>query len=134
MDLDRRQFIVLATAAVAGCNAGSALGPGVPLGKQRVDAGPIDNYTADSVYSAFRDRGFFLIRSGGKLRALSSICTHRACTLTPEPDRSFFCKCHGSTFDPDGHVTKGPARRDLPVYQVTTDDQGHVIVGPSMAV
>ena len=134
MDLDRRQFIVLTTAAVAGCNAGSTLGPGASVVGQSVDAGPIDNYSADGVYGAFRDRGFFLIRSGGKLRALSSICTHRACALTPASDRSFFCKCHGSTFDPDGRVTKGPARRDLPAYQVMINEQGHVIVGPSTAV
>jgi len=48
--------------------------------------------------------------------------------LTVERDRSFYCKCHGSTFDPDGHVTEGPARRDLPLLPAYTNEQGQLIV------
>jgi Rieske Fe-S protein len=93
-----------------------------------VDAGLASSYAADGVYEGFRFHGFFLVRRGGKLMAISSICTHRVCKLTAEPDRSFYCDCHGSTFDPNGKVTQGPAKRDLPVYPVHTDERGHVIV------
>ena len=78
--------------------------------------------------SNFRDRGFFVIRRGDKLLALSAICAHRKCTLAAEPDCSFYCQCHCSTFDPGGHVTKGPAKRDLPMLAAYTNAQGQLIV------
>jgi len=56
------------------------------------------------------------------LFALSSICTHRNCLLTAEPDHSFFCNCHGSTFDENGKVTEGPAKRNLPVLATREDE------------
>lgn len=92
------------------------------------NAGPAGDYARDGVYTRFRDQGFFIVRQGGKLFALSSICTHRKCKLTAEPDHSFFCECHSSTFDPDGHVTKGPARRDLPTYSAVVDENGQLLV------
>src|SRR5207302_4423890 len=93
-----------------------------------VDAGPAANYAADGLYVAYLDQGFFLIRGKGKLLALSSYCTHRRCKLTPEPDRSFYCQCHGSAFDPGGKVTKGPATLDLPSFSTSTDARGHLLV------
>jgi cytochrome b6-f complex iron-sulfur subunit len=93
-----------------------------------VNAGPIINYGTDGLYVRFRDQGFFVIRKGEQLFALSSICTHRTCKLDAEPDRSFFCPCHGSTFDPDGKVTEGPARRDLPTLSSVTTENGQLLV------
>ena len=93
-----------------------------------VNAGPAAQYLADRAYTRFRDRGFFIVRRGANLFALSAICTHRNCKLDAEPDKTFYCPCHGSTFDPDGKVTEGPARRNLPVFAVTTDEKGDLWV------
>jgi len=93
-----------------------------------VNAGPVGNYATDGVYSAFRNQGFFIVRRGEKLFALSAICTHRKCKLDPEPDRSFHCPCHGSTFDANGHVTGGPAPRDLPVLATSINGSGQMLV------
>ena len=82
----------------------------------------------DGVVTSFRDQGFFLIRRAGQTVALSSICTHRQCKVSPEPDRSFYCDCHGSTFDPAGKVTHGPATRDLPLLETHVDARGHLLV------
>jgi Rieske Fe-S protein len=127
MNLNRRQFLILTAGVVAGCKAVDYGGP-VASEERIINAGPVGNYAADGVYHNFRDEGFFLIRKDGKLFALSAYCTHRRCKLTAEPDRSFYCKCHGSAFDPGGHVTEGPARRDLPVLQAYTDEQGQLLV------
>ena len=90
-------------------------------GEQLVDAGPLSTYSADGLYEGYRDVGFFIIRKGDKLIALSSNCTHRKCRLKAEKDHSFYCKCHGSTFDPNGKVTQGPATRNLPVFPTTIE-------------
>jgi Rieske Fe-S protein len=128
MGLNRREFIILtaASAMAAGCQAQG--GDTFASAKGLVDAGPVSNYAADGVYPGFRDQGFFVIRSGEKLLALTSVCTHSACRLNAAPDRSFICKCHGSTFTAQGKVTKGPARRDLPELPTSIDERGHLMV------
>jgi len=92
-----------------------------------VNAGPVDDYAKDGIYDR-HSQGFFIIRRGPALLAISSTCTHRKCALTAEADRTFYCKCHGSTFDADGRVTEGPARRDLPVLDSFTDENGRLQV------
>jgi Rieske Fe-S protein len=125
MVINRRQFLILTAGFAAGCKTG---GDFAANGERIVNAGPVGNYAADGVYNYFRDQGFFVIRNGDRLFALSAICTHRKCKLTAGPDRSFYCKCHGSTFDPAGHVTEGPATRDLPVLPAFANQQGQLIV------
>jgi Rieske Fe-S protein len=123
--IDRRRFILLAAASAVAASPESAYTKNT--GEQLIDAGALGDYTADGVYQRFRDVGFFLIRKGDKLVALSSDCTHRKCRLNAEKDHSFYCKCHGSTFDPNGKVIQGPAKRDLAVF-ATTVEKGHVFV------
>ena len=128
MIINRRQFLLLTAGLAAGCQAVNEGGNPVAREERTVNAGPAVNYVKDGVYSNYRDLGFFVIRQGDKLFALSAVCTHRKCRLFAEADRSFYCKCHGSTFDPTGHVTKGPARRDLPVLPACTNEQGQLLV------
>lgn len=43
---------------------------------------------------------------GGKVWALSAICTHLACTLQWQPQQQeFLCPCHGAEFDTTGQQT-----------------------------
>ena len=128
MSLNRREFVVLTCALAAGCASDGGGDGGPPLVAGPVDAGPAAAYAGDGVYDRFQHQGFFVVRQSEKLFALSSICTHRRCALRAEADRSFYCKCHGSTFSPSGHVTEGPATRDLPVLPSAVDGQGHLIV------
>ena len=128
MQMSRRQFLILTASAAGGCESVNDGGtPGASPGRV-VNAGPAGNFASEGVYQSFCRQGFFVIRRGEKLLALSAICTHRNCELIAQPDRSFYCKCHGSTFDPDGHVTKGPARRALPMLSAYTNEQGQLIV------
>jgi Rieske Fe-S protein len=128
MIINRRQFLLLTAGLAAGCQAVNDGGNSVAREERTVNAGPASSYVKDGVYSDYRDLGFFVIRRGDKLFALSAICTHRKCKLSAEADRSFSCKCHGSTFDSAGHVTKGPARRDLPTLPAYTNEQGQLQV------
>ena len=93
-----------------------------------INAGPVSDFAVDGVYTLFRNQGFFIVRQGDRLLALSSICTHRRCLVETERDRSFLCPCHGSAFDPNGHVTRGPAGRDLPMLQTFTNERSELLV------
>jgi len=127
MKITRREFLILTAGfAAAGCH--STAGNPVAHEAETINAGPAAQYALDGVYSKFRNRGFFIVRQGEKLLALSSICTHSYCKLIAEPDRSFYCKCHGSTFDPSGKVTHGPAKRNLPAFPTTVNEMGEVLV------
>ena len=44
------------------------------------------------------------------------------------PDHTFLCKCHGSQFDPQGHVLHGPAVRALPQFPTSVNEAGNLIV------
>jgi Rieske Fe-S protein len=123
-DIRRREFLILAATALAGRETVAKTGST----ERVVDAGPASGYSSDGIYASFRDQGFFVIRKGKEFLALSALCTHRKCKLSSEPDRSFYCKCHGSAFDPNGKVTEGPATRDLPTFPTSTDQRGHLIV------
>ena len=127
--MNRRQFLLWTAAVVSGCQSADHSSTVAAPGPERlIDAGPVNGFAADGVYTRFREQGFFIVRQGEKLFALSSYCTHRKCKLTAEADHSFHCKCHGSNFDPSGKVTEGPARRDLPVLPTVTDEKGELKV------
>ncbi len=128
MIINRRQFLLLTTAAAAGCKTVTDNGVSTVTKERVVNAGAAGDYAADGVYGRFRNQGFFVVRQGETVFAVSAICTHRKCKLAAEPDHSFLCPCHGSTFDPRGRVIKGPARRDLPVFQVDKNESGQLLV------
>lgn len=57
------------------------------------------------------------------LIAVNSSCPHRGCTVEWDSEASqFACPCHGSTFDPDGTVTKSPAIDPLFVFEAKIED------------
>jgi len=126
-NMGRRRFLGMTGVLCAGCALGGSVS-GAALAERIVDAGPVGNYAKDGVYDKFRSQGFFVIRRDGKLFVLSAVCTHKKCKLTAEKDRSFYCDCHGSTFDPNGKVTEGPAKRDLPHLSTRVNEQGHMLV------
>jgi cytochrome b6-f complex iron-sulfur subunit len=135
MQIDRREFVKLTVGAVAGCALCGCVSEQHVEGKAMpaeaaapVDAGEQTKYEKDGIYDAFVDRGFFIVRRGAELVAVASICTHRNCKLKTEKDQTFLCPCHGSKFDEDGRVTRGPARKDLPHFATRVDDRGHVLV------
>lgn len=51
--------------------------------------------------------------SAGVFKAFSAVCTHAGCTVSKIAEGTIDCPCHGSKFNLDGTVAKGPASRPL---------------------
>ena len=144
--LNRRSLLVLATATAAaatGCrkkppppDAARPTPPAAdaPLPEGVFDAGPLAQYQRQGPDDSLRDDGFFVIREGDEVCALSSVCTHRGCLVSTQPDGSFKCFCHGSRFSPEGVVQNGPATEDLSRLAVRTDPRGHLLVDKNQPV
>jgi len=54
--------------------------------------------------------------------AASAVCTHRGCEVALNArEGTLDCPCHGSRFNADGSVRKGPAVRPLRRYRVEVE-------------
>ena len=62
----------------------------------------------------------------GEYTALLVRCTHQGCQPDPVGDR-FICPCHGSEFDLEGAVLRGPAERPLPRFRVAREGEDLVV-------
>jgi Rieske Fe-S protein len=60
--------------------------------------------------------------------ALSLLCTHLGCLVTVNEEK-ISCPCHGSEFDLQGNVLKGPAERPLRRFLVEERDGVIEVVG-----
>jgi Rieske Fe-S protein len=64
--------------------------------------------------------------TAGVFKGFSSTCTHKGCAVDKIADGTIDCPCHGSKFNLDGSVAKGPATTPLEAQAVTV--QGDSIV------
>lgn len=60
----------------------------------------------------FREQRVALLREGDRVYSMGLVCTHLGCTVNVTAD-GLSCPCHGSRFDRQGRVLKGPADRPL---------------------
>jgi Rieske Fe-S protein len=69
----------------------------------------------------------FVCRDGGGLYALSASCTHAGVTINfSNNSGGFHCPAHGSNFDLQGGVTRGPANNPLRHFLVCVGPDGTV--------
>jgi cytochrome b6-f complex iron-sulfur subunit len=68
-----------------------------------------------------------LVHSAEGFSAISLVCTHLGCTVEGSME-GFACPCHGSKFDLEGKVVRGPAAKPLNTLRtgVTSDGRLHV--------
>ncbi|MDZ7292860.1 MAG: ubiquinol-cytochrome c reductase iron-sulfur subunit [candidate division KSB1 bacterium] len=66
--------------------------------------------------------------SESTFKTLSRICTHQGCTVNWQPaNNRFECPCHGSRYDQDGNVQRGPAPRSLSTYRTEFDAANNLV-------
>nr|MDA3832762.1 Rieske (2Fe-2S) protein [Spirochaetales bacterium] len=73
----------------------------------------------------FKRSRVVIIRRETEVFALSLVCTHLGCTVNVTAE-NIICPCHGSIFDRDGKVLKGPS--DKPLERLEVEEQGEKLV------
>ena len=66
--------------------------------------------------------------TAGDFKGFSSKCTHKGCTVNKVADGTIDCPCHGSKFNLDGTVAKGPATEPLESKAVSVEGDSIVLV------
>lgn len=136
-DISRRDFLKLASSAVL-IGAG-LLGLGGlfrfldtqtdPSPQTDFDLGSPDKYPPGS-RAVLPEVPALLVHTQAGFSALSLVCTHLGCTVESKTD-GFACPCHGSRFDLQGNVTRGPAGKPLNPLRtaITSDGNLHLYTG-----
>jgi len=130
--VSRRDFIKLTTAVVL--TASGLLGlEGLfrflntqtePLQPTDFDLGSTSKYPTGS-HTVIPEVPALLIHTENGFAALSLVCTHLGCTVESKPE-GFACPCHGSKFDLQGKVTRGPAQKNLNSLRTGISSDGNL--------
>lgn len=88
--------------------------------RQVVARAPRADVPVEGALVFFQER-VALMREGDSVYALDLVCTHLGCTVTVTSS-GLSCPCHGSRFDRQGRVLKGPADRTLRRLKVEERD------------
>ncbi len=91
---------------------------------------PVSSFAATNL-QLVRPKGWYYNiavqkKDNGNYSALLLQCTHQENQLTPNGN-GFHCSLHGSDFDKDGNVRKGPAEHHLEEYKTFTDNNNLII-------
>lgn len=62
-------------------------------------------------------RSVAIFKESAGIYAVSTVCTHLGC-IVKATEKGFDCPCHGSKFNKDGSVVRGPAPKGLPWLEV----------------
>lgn len=71
---------------------------------------------------------FIVVKSKDQFKILSPKCTHLGCRITSNINNIFTCPCHGSQFNLDGEVLKGPAMKQLKELNYKVDKNKNQII------
>ncbi len=151
--MSRRQLLNFLTGAVVATTAGSALYPiakyfvppaegnddgsvvakdklGNPIPAEQILQEPVG--TRALIAGIAGEPTYLTVTSDGSLHPMGIVnnCTHLGCTFPWNGnDEQFQCPCHGSRYDADGRVMRGPADRPLKLVHVSVR-QGAIMLLP----
>lgn len=97
-----------------------------PKRQSEFDLGPAAAFEAGS-RTRFDEVPALLIRGDSGFEALSLTCTHLGCTVGQAPE-GFECPCHGSRYDDQGDVLRGPAVKSLRKLRTEINADGRLIL------
>jgi cytochrome b6-f complex iron-sulfur subunit len=136
--MDRREMLVLIGASAGAATAALALsGCGPQTGSPPTGSISAGNMSALTVGAMVVMSNLVVARDANGIYAMSAVCTHAGCLLDDGSQSiaaGLSCPCHGSAFDGNGNVTRGPARTPLQHYAVAIAVDGSVTVDASQLV
>ena len=128
MSFGRRKLLVIGSGAI--CAHALGCGNDAPPLSPIIDAGN-EADLAVGVLRAIARKGVAIGRDTRGIYAVSLICTHAGCDMSQDgavSSGSIQCFCHGSVFDGQGNVLRGPANIPLPHLFVTADANGELTI------
>jgi len=93
------------------------------------DLGPVEELPRDALLSITEAQAVIRPTPEG-FEAYSLVCPHLGCLVEPRKD-GYYCPCHGSRFELDGTVIKGPASDPLLGLELRISDEGHLLLDTS---
>ena len=118
---------------VAGSDFGGsgAGGKGGSAGSSATTPGdkPGGNISATSIGTllVLPNSAIVLGRDAQGLYAMTIVCPHQGCYVARQGS-DLYCPCHGSLFDSNGNVLRGPARAPLTHFAVSVDAAGNITI------
>jgi len=132
--LSRREFLRLASNSLLGLSGALGLG-GLfrflsfdmdPQPPSEYDLGPATDFPTGSRTLLMHIPAVLIHNDEGWL-AFSLVCTHLGCTVEAK-DKGFECPCHGSKYDAQGQVSRGPSIKSLRRLRVEVNEAGNVVL------
>lgn len=94
----------------------------IKLGKQRKHIFPFDKNKSIT----FID-DFIIINRDNQTQVFRAHCTHLGCKINQATTDKLVCPCHGSEYDLNGQVLKGPAYKNLNIMKSSISEDGSQI-------
>jgi cytochrome b6-f complex iron-sulfur subunit len=98
-----------------------------PAPPSEYDLGPAINYLPDTTTVLAHIPAALVCKGHNEYQAFSLVCTHLGCTVEQLND-TYECPCHGSVYDSEGQLRKGPAQKSLRSLKVTKNGEGNLIL------
>ena len=142
IQVNRRQFLATAAAVTCACAAGCPFADAADAkdaDTAAVDIGTMADFPKDGPYDKFakKPNSLIIVRDGGKLYAMTAVCTHKKKQLKVE-DNEIVCTAHDSPFDnqgvPKAKTKEGdetPAKDPLDRFAISRNSEGRLIVDKS---
>jgi Rieske Fe-S protein len=131
---DRRMFLTVVADAALKLTAVAALAPALQGCADATGAGGggplqvnVSGLTQDGQVLVTSGNGpdgapvVVVRQAAGEFVALSTVCTHQGCIVDDPSSGVMLCPCHGSEFNLQGAVLRGPAQAPLARFTVTLD-------------
>ena len=67
---------------------------------------------------------YIVVKQNETTTVLSSHCTHLGCKINKTENGRLVCPCHGSEYDLEGKVLKGPAYKNLQILPSKISEDG----------
>jgi nitrite reductase/ring-hydroxylating ferredoxin subunit len=134
LDLSRRNFLNLAWKGLLGLSGLLGLAglcryfsyQPYPAPAKLFDLGPVPDIPVGTRIEVPAAQAILVSTEEG-LKAFSLICPHLGCEVETDAE-GFVCPCHGSRFNEDGSLKKGPASEPLRPLRLEVSKEGHLIL------